>query len=97
MSVVSQRLFVSFFNGLSGSEGKQVGLEMHNKYRRIHNAPPMQLSPDLNDGAQRWADKLARESKLEHSGTTEQGENLALQCESGTSDAALMKKAVKSW
>ncbi|KAJ7374901.1 hypothetical protein OS493_005257 [Desmophyllum pertusum] len=54
----------------------------------------MRLTPELNNAAQRYADQLARESKLRHDQNRQgQGENLALQCVSG-SDADLVKKSV---
>ena len=57
----------------------------------------MSLTSELNVAAQRYADKLARESSFESdSNRGEQGENLGLICDSG-SDADLVKKLVDSW
>ena len=57
----------------------------------------MSLTSELNVAAQRYADKLARESSFESdSNRGEQGENLGLQCVSG-SDADLVKKVVDLW
>lgn len=70
---------------------------MHNEYRRIHNAPQMQLNQQLNADAQRYAEKLARASLFEHDiNNKEQGENLGLQCAPG-SDGDLVKKVVDAW
>ena len=80
-----------------GSTGVQVGLNTHNRYRSIHNAPMMRLTPELNNAAQIYADKLASESKFEHDPNNRgQGENLGLQCPPG-SDADLVKKVVDAW
>ena len=57
----------------------------------------MRLSSQLNNDAQRYASKLARESLFEHDTTNRgQGENLGLQCAPG-SDADLVKKVVDAW
>ena len=80
-----------------GSNPRQVGLNLHNQYRRIHNAPAMRLTSELNNNAQRYADKLARESLLEHDPNKNgEGENVGLQCGSG-SDVDLLKKVVDAW
>lgn len=80
-----------------GSNPRQVGLSAHNTYRRIHDAPDMQLDRQLNDDAQRYASKLARESSFEHDPNNRgQGENLGLQCAPG-SDGDLVKKVVDAW
>ena len=85
-------------NDVSGaSQERQVGLQAHNEYRKTHNAPSMQLDPKLNEDAQRYAEKLARESKFEHAENRDgAGENLGLQCARGT-DADLVKKVVDAW
>lgn len=81
----------------AGDNPRQVGLNLHNDYRRVHNAPIMSLNSQLNDDAQRYAEKLARESVFEHDkNNRNQGENLGLQCARG-SDADLVKKVVDAW
>ncbi|KAJ7988144.1 hypothetical protein DPEC_G00320570 [Dallia pectoralis] len=47
----------------------------HNDYRQKHGAPPLTLSRDLCDSAQKWADLLLSSNTLEHSSTV-YGENL---------------------
>ena len=49
-----------------GSNPRQVGLNAHNQYRAVHNAPAMLLTSKLNNDAQQFADKLARESLFKH-------------------------------
>ena len=57
----------------------------------------MELDPQLNNDAQRYARKLARESSFEHDPNKgQQGENLGLQCARG-SDGDLVRKVVDSW
>ena len=59
------------------------GLEAHNKYRRIHDAPAMRLNDDMSQQATAYAGRLARMGKLKHSSSRErpgQGENLAMSC-----------------
>ncbi|KAL9975340.1 hypothetical protein ACROYT_G012493 [Oculina patagonica] len=80
-----------------GSNPRQVGLDSHNEYRRVHNAPGMQLTSELNDDAQRYASKLARESLFKHdSKRGGEGENLGLRCGPG-SDTERVKKVVDAW
>jgi uncharacterized protein YkwD len=51
-------------------------LDRHNQVRDRHCAPSLAWSEDLARTAQKWADRLARGCKLEHSGG-KLGENLA--------------------
>ena len=51
-------------------------LNAHNKYRKRHNVPPLELSKDLSDVAQEYANHLARTNTFEHSGDPVYGENL---------------------
>ena len=55
-------------------------LEEHNKRRRQHGAPPLQWDQDIANETQRWADKMAKEGKLQHSSADKRhhlGENIA--------------------
>lgn len=51
-------------------------LKAHNAYRKCHGADPVALNKDLNDGAQKWADKMAATSKFKHD-DVKVGENIA--------------------
>jgi len=51
-------------------------LNAHNKYRKRHTVPPLELSKDLCDVAQEYANHLARTNTFEHSGDPVYGENL---------------------
>lgn len=80
--------------------GRQVGLSLHNKYRQIHNAPIMQLSPQLNEDAQLFAETLAGLNMLFHDKSQlenkSEGENVGVHC-SRRSDVKSIKKVVDTW
>ncbi|ODM91003.1 Golgi-associated plant pathogenesis-related protein 1 [Orchesella cincta] len=42
-------------------------LSAHNDYRKKHHVPKLELSDDLCQVAQAWADKIAAEDKMQHS------------------------------
>lgn len=42
-------------------------VKAHNKYRAIHQSPPLSLKTDLNEMAQKWAEHLATIRTLQHS------------------------------
>ena len=44
---------------LSLTEFEQSGLNAHNKYRSVHDAPPLVLNQDLSKDAQAWAQQCA--------------------------------------
>ncbi|CAL1540827.1 unnamed protein product [Lymnaea stagnalis] len=70
-------------------------LAAHNKFRKLHGAPPLKLSPDLNTMAQKWADYLADKQVFEHSPESHRfgaGENLA-----GHSDIITGNELVDMW
>ena len=45
----------------------QEHLEMHNKYRKMHHVPDLELNQELCDIAQKYAEYLAKNSLFEHS------------------------------
>ena len=56
-------------------------LDAHNKYRAKHQAPPLKWSEEIAKDAQAWAEKLARERRLQHASQSERkgtGENIAM-------------------
>ena len=55
---------------------RTAALKQHNVYRARHGVPPLVLSSQLNDVAQRYAEQLARTNQLVHSDNTRFGENL---------------------
>ncbi|KAK3798375.1 hypothetical protein RRG08_063386 [Elysia crispata] len=56
---------------------RQRALKHHNKLRALHGCPPLKLSKDLNQYAQKWAENMAKKNKLYHSNATmDNGEKL---------------------
>ena len=54
---------------------------MHNKYRKIHDAPALKLNSKLNSDAQATAERIASQGSLVHTDDTGgQGESLATFC-----------------
>jgi uncharacterized protein YkwD len=49
------------------SKFAQEHLEMHNKYRKMHHVPDIELNQELCDIAQKYAEYLAKNSLFEHS------------------------------
>jgi len=79
----------------SGGGDDAVSLKLceeHNKLRKLHGCPPLEVDAELTKGAVEWANKLAKLGKLQH--TTERiGENLAWKSGGEFSEA----DAVKMW
>jgi len=76
---------------------EEEGLIEHNKYRKIHDAPPMKLDSRMTQQAAAYARRLAGMGTLQHSSSSErpgQGENLAMACGSGGLSA---QRAVEMW
>uniref|UniRef100_A0AAZ3NZ36 GLI pathogenesis-related 2 n=1 Tax=Oncorhynchus tshawytscha TaxID=74940 RepID=A0AAZ3NZ36_ONCTS len=71
VEVVTSRMQALAVNSLSGEQF----VDAHNDYRRKHGAPPLALSRDLCNSAQKWADHLLSIKSLKHS-STNHGENL---------------------
>jgi len=72
-------------------------LETHNKYRKRHAVPPLELSKDLCDAAQEYADHLAKNNVFEHSGDPVYGENLYWSWSSDPSWVLSGDEPVDSW
>ncbi|XP_039630178.1 uncharacterized protein LOC120542095 isoform X1 [Polypterus senegalus] len=94
------------FSGFSGfykatkmaghsSKFEKEFLEAHNNYRKLHGAPPLQLTRELCQSAQEWADHMLSIKSLQHS-DTDNGENLYYAW-SSTPKEILGKEAVDSW
>ncbi|KAM3910853.1 uncharacterized protein RB166_019653 isoform 2-T5 [Leptodactylus fuscus] len=74
---------------------EQEALDTHNKYRRMHGAPPLQLSRELCESSQKWADHLLSINALQHSNTNH-GENLWYKWNSSMRDAS-GSEVVDTW
>lgn len=58
----------------------------------------MKLTTDLNEAAQKYANRLASTGLFKHDPNNKvHGENLGLQCAPGKSDGELVKKVVDLW
>ncbi|KAK3706764.1 hypothetical protein QZH41_004503 [Actinostola sp. cb2023] len=67
-------------------------LQAHNQYRIMHGAVPLKWSPGLSKTAQAWAEKIAREGRLEHATREDRyykGENICRMSSHFTFDDAL--------
>ena len=82
---------------------EEKSLELHNRYRRIHNAEPLQLNAALHADAQRYAKTLfglGVLGGLPHSSRESrpgQGENLAKACSAGAPLHDFYKNAIDAW
>ncbi|CAH3041090.1 Golgi-associated plant pathogenesis-related protein 1-like [Pocillopora damicornis] len=80
------------------SQQEVNGLKEHNRFRAIHDAPPMTLDREMCNSAAQWAKYIAEQGSLEHSTEDqrpEQGENLSMGCSSDK--AQTVKEAVANW
>ncbi|UJR18163.1 hypothetical protein I4U23_005063 [Adineta vaga] len=57
----------SAYPPISIEEYRQQALKQHNIYRSKHCTPPLKLNASLNDIAQKYAEKLAKEQIFQHS------------------------------
>ncbi|EDO39011.1 predicted protein [Nematostella vectensis] len=69
-------------------------LNRHNYYRRIHNAPAMQLDKELSRYASTWAAKMAQSGTLTRGYRGDVGSNTKIECD-GTQDDGI--QVVDSW
>jgi len=64
------------------SKFEQEALEAHNKFRLIHEVPPITLNDELSKKAADYAKIIAAKGSLEHEKNQKDGENLAMKCNS---------------
>ena len=82
----------------TASQFEKEALNIHNRYRAIHNAPPMTLNCEMSWNAAAYAQKLADMDTLVQSSyieRPEQGENLSLGCFGNREQTA--EEAIKTW
>ena len=88
--------------GLATVDGSK-GLEIHNKYRKMHHVGPLKLNKDLTTIAQKYAEHLAAKNLFEHShgkcNGKSMGENLYYSWHSNVAkcDDSSIVDATKSW
>lgn len=78
----------------------QVGLDEHNRYRKIHDSPRLTLSSQLNEDARSTAKRVASEGKLVHTDDSElggQGENLGRFCATDETPEEIISKVTERW
>ena len=81
MPIINNHFNISFFS--TQGEFEQESLDAHNKYRKVHNVPPMKLNPDMSANAAKWAEHMASLGTLEHAESEERdgnGENIFYAC-----------------
>eukprot|EP00090_Calanus_glacialis_P035491 TRINITY_DN6057_c0_g1_i4.p1 TRINITY_DN6057_c0_g1~~TRINITY_DN6057_c0_g1_i4.p1 ORF type:complete len:373 (-),score=103.93 TRINITY_DN6057_c0_g1_i4:50-1168(-) len=79
------------------SKFESDALEAHNKYRKRHAVTSLELSKDLCDIAQEYADHLAKTNTFEHSGDPVYGENLYWSWSSDPAWVLTGDEPVDSW
>ena len=95
MRFKSSAIFL-LLNMFAGVVIAKQGLEKSNYYRQLHGVPDFQISDEIADNAQRWADYLASTERFKHS-PTNLGENLAMYLNDSEDDDKFFDKAVNSW
>lgn len=75
----------------------QEALEAHNKYRKIHHAPPLTLNKDLCAIAQNYAEKLAATNSFSHSGGNYKGQDMGENLYMCGGQIATGEKMTKTW
>ncbi|KAJ6641030.1 Cell wall protein PRY3 [Pseudolycoriella hygida] len=72
---------------------RQDALNLHNQYRKKHNAPPLALSEKV---AQNWAQNMANENRMYHS-NGKYGENVFMSTDASLSDSEAATQATTAW
>ena len=68
-----------------------------NKYRTMHQAPPLAWDDTITNASQEWSNNLLTTNVFQHSGNKLYGENLAYFSGYGTNIMVLLKKSVDAW
>ena len=68
-----------------------------NKYRTMHQSPPLALDDTITNASQEWSNNLLTTNVFQHSGNRLYGENLAYFTGYGTNIMVLLKKSVDAW
>lgn len=83
-------------SNMSCEEIKEALNYLNNKIRAEVKVPPLKWDCSLAEGAQRWAERLAKLEYLEHAKKRNFGENLYMYY-SSSGNVPPLKKAIKSW
>ena len=68
-----------------------------NKYRKLHDSPPMTYNISISDFSYNWSDYLLKNNLFEHSKSLKYGENLAYFQGYNETPLELIKKAIDIW
>ena len=68
-----------------------------NRYRAMHQAPPLTYDPTISVYAQKWSDYLLSNNLFQHSGSNTYSENLAYFQNYGSDSLDLIQRSVKAW
>lgn len=68
-----------------------------NRYRAMHQAPPLTYDPTISVYAQKWSDYLLSNNLFQHSGSNLYSENLAYFQNYGSDSLDLIQRSVKAW
>ncbi|XP_077555649.1 Golgi-associated plant pathogenesis-related protein 1-like [Haemaphysalis longicornis] len=82
---------------MSEADFQKSSLDWHNYYRALHGVPPLVVDAKLCEMAKKWATKLAKEDRFEHSPDTEHGENVYVKWSSNPKHQITGREAVESW
>jgi len=88
---------ISLEEKLEFSKFATDALDAHNKYRKRHAVSSLELSKDLCDAAQEYAEQLAKTNIFEHSGDPLYGENLYWSWSSDPAWVLAGDEPVDSW
>ncbi|KAM4662523.1 uncharacterized protein O3C94_011005 isoform 2-T2 [Discoglossus pictus] len=94
-TTTDRRPAAGYGRSVVASNFEQEALDSHNSYRRQHGAPPLQLSRELCESSQKWADHLLSINALQHSNTNH-GENLWYKWNSSVRDTT-GAQVVETW
>jgi hypothetical protein len=83
-------------SGLTNSQKTEI-TDYINKYRAIHQAPPLAMDDSIVQVSQDWSAQLLATNVFQHSGNKLYGENLAYFSGYGSDIMVLLKKSIDAW
>ena len=83
-------------SGLTDSQKIEI-TDYINKYRALHQAPPLTFDNTIAQASQEWSVNLLTNNVFQHSGNKLYGENLAYFTGYGNDLMVLLKKSVDAW
>jgi hypothetical protein len=83
-------------SGLTNSQKTEI-TDYINKYRALHQSPPLAFDNTITDASQDWSEQLLATNVFQHSGNKLYGENLAYFSGYGSDIMVLLKKSIDAW